>query len=276
MEMFDAGWLMLREPVDHGSRADALLDPLGAVWRVRRWYRVLDLGSGTGSNLRYLAPRLPPGQEWVLVEYDLGHVRTLSKVAVPTAVKSLSVVAGDLTNEGLRAIATVDLVTASALLDLVSEEWLNRLVNACADGKRGAHFALSYDGKVRWLFTDDRLRSEEENLDDVLVLEGFNLHQTIDKGLGPALGPCAGQVAERLFRAAGYQTRLLSSPWQLGNGQGALVRRLIDGWASAAAEVLPKESDRIHAWAERRRTAVSDGQFSLTVGHCDLLALPPE
>ena len=212
----------------------------------------------------------------MLVDHDPDHLRTLEHADVPALVRSLRIVPGDLVHEGLAAIPHADLVTASALLDLVSENWLRRVVDACAVAARGAHFALSYDGKVRWLFTDERLRSEEENLDDALVLEGFNLHQTIDKGLGPALGPYAGQVAERLFRAAGYQTRLLSSPWQLGNDQGALVRRLIDGWASAAAEVLPKESDRIHAWAERRRTAVSDGQFSLTVGHCDLLALPPE
>ena len=99
METFDADWLALREPVDHRSRAHALLAPLCDAWRARGWSRVLDLGSGTGSNLRYLTPRLPAGQEWVLVDQDLDHLRTLGHADTPASVRRLTVVPGDLGDE---------------------------------------------------------------------------------------------------------------------------------------------------------------------------------
>ena len=267
METFDTEWLGLREPIDHRSRHGSLLGPLCAMWRARGWARVLDLGSGTGSNLRYLAPRLPGGQAWVLVDHDLGHLRTLGRAETPSSVLSVSVVSGDLDHEGLAAITDADLVTASAVLDLVSEHWLGRLVGGCADAGRGAHFALSYDGELSWGPGDP---------DDALVRDAVNVHQTGDKGLGPALGPAAAEAAERRFRSAGYRTWLRPSPWRLGAAEAPLVRRLISGWEAAAAEIRPQDAGRIHAWAQRRHTTVAAGRFTLTVGHRDLLALPSE
>lgn len=275
METFNADWLALREPVDHRSRAEALLAPLCEAWRARGWRRVLDLGCGTGSNLRYLAPRLPAGQAWVLVDHDPDHLRTLEGADVPASVRSVTIVLGDLGDEGLAAIPHADLVTASALLDLVSEDWLRRVVDACADSGRAAHFAMSYDGEIRWSAGGAPDPPGEEDPDDAAVREAVNTHQTVDKGLGRALGPAAGPVAERLFRTAGYQTRLLPSPWRLGAAEAPLVRRLIDGWEGAAIEVRPSAADRFSAWADRRRVTVAEGRFTLTVGHRDLLALPP-
>ena len=276
METFDADWLAFREPIDHRSRAGSLLAPLCETWRARGWSRVLDLGSGAGSNLRYLASRLPAGQRWVLVDHDPDHQRTLEHAEVPASVRSLRVVPGDLGHEGLAAIPHADLVTASAVLDLVSEDWLRRVVDACADAGRGAHFALIYDGEIRWSADANPDGQEEEDPDDALVRAAVNAHQTGDKGLGPALGPAAGAVAERLFRSACYTTRLLPSPWRLGAADAPLVRRLIAGWEAAAATVRPAAAGRIHAWAGRRRATVADGRFTLRVGHRDLLALPPE
>ena len=51
-ESFSAAWLALREGADHRSRVPSLLPRLEAAWRECGWSRILDLGSGTGSNLR--------------------------------------------------------------------------------------------------------------------------------------------------------------------------------------------------------------------------------
>ena len=275
METFDADWLALREPTDHRSRVGSLLVPLCDTWRARAWSRVLDLGSGTGSNLRYLAPRLPAGQEWVLVDHDPDHLRACGHAKVPPVVRRVTVVSGDLRHEGLAAIEHADLVTASALLDLVSEAWLRRVVEGCAAAGRGAYFALSYDGEIRWSSAGEPAGQAEEDPDDALVRRAVNAHQTGDKGLGSALGPSAGVVAERLFRRAGYHTRLVPSAWRLGAADAPLVRRLVAGWKAAAVAVGPGDEGRIHAWAERRHATVAEERFTLVVGHLDLLALPP-
>jgi SAM-dependent methyltransferase len=283
METFDADWLALREPVDHGSRAEALIAPLVDAWQTRGWSRVLDLGSGTGSNLRYLAPRLPGGQAWVLVDHDLEHLRTLRGLARPDRVRSLTVSPGDLAAQDLEEVAGVDLVTASALLDLTSERWLDRVVTACSQARCGVLWALTYNGRIHWSDqeADDSaagtvaVAPRDTDPDDRLVQDAVNLHQTGDKGFGPALGPAAGRVAERRFQAAGYHTTLRDSPWRLAAPDRSIVKRLVDGWEQAAAAVRPADSARIRRWADGRRARVATGRFSLTVGHHDLLALPP-
>ncbi len=273
METFDADWLALREPTDHRSRDGSLLAPLCDIWLARGWSRVLDLGSGTGSNLRYLAPRLGEGQEWVLVDSDPEHLRVSEHAEVPPGVRRVSLVRGDLVDEGLAAVQHADLVTASALLDLASEDWLRRAVDACAEAGCGVLFALSYNGDIRWGSVDEQA---EEDPDDSLVRDAVNTHQIGEKGLGVALGPSAGLVAERLFRSVRYRTRLVSSGWRLGLADASLVRRLIAGWEAAAVTIRPGDAGRIHAWAERRHATVAGGRFTLRVGHNDLLALPPE
>ncbi len=90
-------WLALREPVDHRSRAADLVAPLAEWWGSRPVQRVLDLGSGTGSNLRYLAPRLAGEQEWTLVDRDAALLDQATGAAVAVAgVARVKCVPGEL------------------------------------------------------------------------------------------------------------------------------------------------------------------------------------
>ena len=264
-ETFDAVWLAAREPADHRSRSEELMSLLRQAWRKRGWSQVLDLGSGTGSNMRYLAPRLPGDQNWTLVDHDAD---LLARADPPRHVR-LNRVTGDLGVAGLAAVQHAHLVTGSALLDLVSEAWLRSLVDACRSGSCGALFALTYDGRIEWSDVDP---------DDASVRRLVNAHQRRDKGLGAALGPSAGAAAERLFVAAGYRTWLRPSPWTLGPADTALVTSLIDGWERAACEMSPgpKFVASVRAWAERRRRAAAGASSFPTVGHLDVLALPVE
>lgn len=261
-ETFTADWLALREPVDHRSRADGLLKVLGAWWGTAGGSRIADLGSGTGSNLRYLAPRLSGVQKWTLVDHDAALLARAEPVGRLTRLEH---VVGDLAREGLEVARGADLVTGSALLDLVSETWLTRLVGACQSKRCGMLFALNFDGLIKWSDYDS---------DDRLVQDGVNAHQRRDKWLGPALGPTAGEVAERSFRTAGYRTWRVPTPWRLGSGDAALAQSLVDGWARAAEEEFPARAGRVRTWAERRQRTILEGAFVLIVGHVDLLALP--
>ncbi len=263
-ESFSPEWLALREPVDHRSRAGGLIPLLNSWWAVREGSHIVDLGSGTGSNLRYLAPLLRGEQNWSLVDHDAG---LLAHAAPVDGVGRIERVRGDLAREGLAAVERADLVTASALLDLVSDAWLERLVSACVNARCAAFFALSYDGVTAW---------SDEDPEDALVLEAVNAHQRTDKGLGEALGPDAAAAAEQRFRDAGYRVWALESPWRLDHEDPELATQLVDGWAGAAIEMLPDDAVRIRAWRERRQAAIVSGAFVLVVGHVDLLALPGE
>ena len=73
-------------------------------------------------------PRLPPRQTWRLVDNDLSLLARAAlagrrDVHVSRPCRSISSAISKLALDG-----PVDLVTTSALLDLVSAEWLERLV----------------------------------------------------------------------------------------------------------------------------------------------------
>ena len=63
---FDADWLALREPFDHAARSVALARRLAD--RIPRRPRLLDLGAGTGSLFRFLAPIIGRGQDWIVID----------------------------------------------------------------------------------------------------------------------------------------------------------------------------------------------------------------
>ena len=277
---FDAGWLALREPADHRSRSAGLVEALALRRREPGSWRILDLGSGTGSNLRFLAPRIPAPQEWTLLDRDPELLGEAASGWPPVRVRS---VVGDLASEGLALVAGAHLVTASALLDLVSARWLAELVASCRDHGCAVLFSLTYDGEIRWLpgpgnhasgFAGEEATGGIRDPLDGIVLEAVNEHQLRDKGLGPALGPGATDAALQLFRGAGCETRTAPSPWRLGPGDAPLARRLVRTWEEVAGEVRPQSRAALRVWAERKLRLIGEGSFELRVGHHDLLALP--
>jgi len=257
MGRFTADWLSLREPADAAARSEALAGMFAGSAR-----RIVDLASGTGANVRYLAPRLPAAQRWLAVDHDprlLAALPPRADAKVSTLHLDLAGALHDL------PLAGCDLVTASALLDLVSGSWLARLAARCAEVRAGVLFALTYDGRIEWLPSDPG---------DDLVRELVNRHQLGDKGFGPALGPRAAEAAAAAFGALGYEVRRVPSDWTLGPGSSPLQTALIDGWASAAAEVAPAEGNALRNWAQRRRAYLAEGRSSLRVGHVDLGGRP--
>lgn len=247
---FSADWLSLREPADHAARDGALMARAAALAGARPV--VVDLGAGTGSTRRAFAGLLPEGAVWRMVEGDaalLAHCEGARHLM-------------DLRDLAALPLEGATLVTASALLDLVSEDWLAGLVTVLAAHRLPFHAALSYDGRMAWTPVD---------AGDAGVTAAFNRHQGGDKGFGPALGPDAGARAAALFRAAGYRVRLAESPWRIGPDQAALGAALLDGIGAAAAEA-GLAADEAARWLAARRAALVQGE--MVVGHLDLLAVP--
>ena len=284
-----AHWLRLRERVDWTARSAALTETIIGTLPRDRPVSVLDLATGAGSNLRYLAERLPTPQRWLLIDRSgvlLSDIEARTRAWAPE--RGLAVhadakagvgfsIAGpqldcrvEMRSQDLDRLADPSifagrhLVTASALLDLVSEAWLRTLASHCRTAGASALFTLTYDGRSTCVPAEP----EDERVRGLM-----NQHQRRDKGLGgPAEGPEAVACAERCFVEAGYRVMNEASDWVLDAGHAALQQTLIDGWARAASEVAPGEAHTIASWRTRRLAHVAAGVSRIVVGHHDIAA----
>jgi len=308
MTGFSPDWLALREPADRAARSAALC--AAVAHRCTEGLDVVDLGAGTGANLRFTAQTLGGRQRWRLVdrddavlagvpdamrrwaETDPARRFSSSDAAAPGAIgrdaprgrSSQRTDAWPLAIEGRgfacrAALVRTDLgaslddlewpagglVTASALLDLVSLDWLDALAERTAAAGAAALFALSYDGT---------LPLEPAHRDDALVRALVNLHQRRDKGFGPALGPAAGRAAARAFERRGYAVLVETSGWRIGSGARRLQSALVAGWVAAAAEISPADAERLDAWRRRRAAEIDADRLEVRVGHVDIAAIP--
>jgi Methyltransferase domain len=246
---FSPAWLALREPADAAARAAELVDalplPTGPLV-------IHDLGCGTGSMARWLAPRLPGPQHWVLHDRDpdlLAH----AAATLPAGVTA-ETVPGDLAGLTAADLSGASLVTTSALLDLLTAAEVQRLAAACAG--LPALLTLSVTGRVEL---------DPGNPLDAAVEAAFNDHQR----RGGRLGPDAAAAATDAFERLGAVVHVRSSPWRLGpDNAAALTAEWLRGWVGAAREQRPGLDTE--AYLARRLAHLP----AAVVQHTDLLALP--
>lgn len=270
---FADDWLALREPADHAARDDPLTARAARFLRARDGaHTIVDLGSGRGSNLRYLAPRLPGPQHWRLIDHDaslLAHATRDVGALVDAGGQAIATRAltRDLTDTTLESsLAGARLVTAAALFDLVTEAWIARLARACAQEDAAVLFVLSVDGGINFSAADG---------DDGFVMEHLRAHQRRDKSFGAALGTQAPNVLARYFTDHGYTVHTAPSVWHIDTETAPLGLALIAGWRDAASEQSPADQARITRWAARREQALRAGDLEIAVAHQDLFAAPP-
>ena len=264
MSGFRAEWLELREPYDLRGRNAAVLDAVFNLLAGRSSVALVDLACGTGSNFRALSPRIGARQAWRLIDHDLGLLARVPLSSSPNI--NVTAVAIDL-NRDLEAALddAADLITTSALLDLVSGDWLNRLAIGAAARRWPVYAALSYDGRAE-------LTPAEPT--DRRIVDAVNRHQRTDKGFGTALGPAAAQTAIEAFEHVGYTVLHGLADWQFGPTDREIQIEVLSGWAGAAREIGDPPLGEIVDWLERRRGLIAAGRSSLRVGHVDLLAYP--
>lgn len=266
----DADWLALREPVDAGSRAASLVDVLRPLLPTGRRLSVHDLGAGTGAMARWLAPLLPVPQHWVLHDRDAELLGRVATHPPPSAAGGAAVTVetrvGDITRLGPDALRDADLLTGSALLDMMSAPELEELVASCARPSCPVLVTLSVVGRVE-LTPPDAL--------DGQVAAAFDAHQRRSVAGRTLLGPDAVGVAGSLFGRLGYDVTVRPSPWRLGPDDTALAAEWFSGWVAAAGEQRRDLRRPLAPYTRRRMAQVAAGALAVTVHHQDLLARPP-
>jgi hypothetical protein len=272
---FSAQWLKLREPHDLVARNESVIEAVVAAFAGRSSVGIVDLACGTGSTMRALSPHLPARQDWRLADNDLTLLTQAKQLPAPSAAK-VATMAVDLARDVEMALdGPIDLITTSALLDLVSAEWLERLTVEAAARHLPIYAALSYDGRATLDPADAR---------DSTIIAAVNRHQRGNKGFGPALGPDAAATAIERFASLGYTIVQGRSDWVLGPSDRAIQDHVVAGWAGAATEVQAwagSENDGrklakidIPDWLADRKKLIAAGASTIRVGHVDFFARP--
>lgn len=279
MSGFSSDWLALRESADHRARDPELLARLGEFFKARESIAVFDLGTGTGSNLRATAPHLPSLQQWTLVDHDPALLAAACEAIAAWADSSSATANGIEASKDGRSIlvgleradlaatpaawgaSNPDLVTAAALFDLVSTEWIERFASAVTRTNAVFYTALTHSRAAVW--------SPPHPLDAAMTA-AFESHFGRDKGFGPSAGSKATELLAKVFARAGYQIERRESPWRLGANDRELIAELAKGWAGAVIETKKLSSGEVADWLAARKA-----EGTCVVGHEDLLARPP-
>lgn len=293
-EAFDVEWLDLREPFDALARNEALAARLLARLPARP--RLLDLGAGTGSLFRWLAPRIGRAQAWTLVDAD----RDMAEAAFDTIADRAESVGFRVTFPNRRTLLVhapggawrvealvADLaeapanlplheahaVVCSALCDLVSRPWIERVAAAV---RVPFYAALCVDGRDRF---------SPPHPADAAVARSFRRDQRRDKGFGgSALGPAAPATIAAAFAARGFDVESAASDWAVrgrggppglpGGAAAPFLGRLVAGRAETALAGPLGDARRVSAWTEERGRQIAAGVLRARIGHRDVLALP--
>jgi hypothetical protein len=250
-------WLVLREPADAAARSAELADRLGRHLAEAGRLVIHDLGGGSGAMGRWLAPRLPGPQHWVVHDRDADLLK-LAAAGAPRRA-TVEVRRSDITRLTRGELAGASLVTASALLDLLTADALARMLAAGAGCPM--LLALTVVGGVTL--------TPAEPLDGPIGA-AFNAHQRRDRKLGPdAVAATVDQL-----RGTGADVLVRPSPWRLDAARSDLAAEWFDGWVAAACEQEPALAAEAGGYRERRLAQAGAGELEVVVDHADLLVLP--
>ena len=262
MRGFSSHWLSLREPYDTQARNQSVFNSVVSSYRYRSSpIRIIDLGCGSGAALRALAPHFSVEQRWRLFDNDRHLLACASRMSF--AGVHIEPIPLDLNRELEIALERpVNLVTCFALLDLVSENWLERFASIVVMRGLPVYAALTYDG---------RITASPADTFDQMIVQAINDHQRKDKGFGLALGSTSAAWALRRFEALGYSVVHGTSDWMLTPNDGDIQMELLSGWALAAGQI-GLAPDKVANWLDRRRELIAANQSRVRVGHTDFWA----
>lgn len=267
-------WLNLRYDADCQSRNQRVQEQVLGQLK-EDTIRILDIGAGTGSNIRYLLTKLTnPKQQWILLdqEEDLlqnvkHHLAILADLQHQSDAKfafhyegreiSVEFLVGDLFSSKVEAyMKSSDLIVANAFFDLLSKSQLSSFMSMLKANEQLLLATINYTGTTF---------SVHHSKQDDIWIERYHQHMKRPSLSGSSTGPDCINEMTRIIQDHGLRYVAGPSDWVLDLKE-PLIQGIFDFMEAAFLDMgMPIEE--FNNW----RTSKREGE--LVIHHSDLAIL---
>ena len=260
MHEFENSWLFQREKIDNLSKNISIINKINRVLKNYDEIRIIDLGTGTGSNFRYLSKKIKYNKQyWTLMDISKSSLKEArANTQINKKIKNISIKNHDvIKNISTTDFSNYDVVTGSAFLDIMPKKWFKsfhlRNVNT-----KIVYFSINYDGYFNFF--------PKHNLDNSVV-NLFNSDQKSKKVNNlRAVGPDCSLVIDSFFSKT-HKTYSLKSNWtQITDKKFQLM------FLDFCNKVIDK-NNKYSEWLKFRKEKIIDNKSKLTVHNKDFLAI---
>ena len=131
MHKFENSWLFEREKIDNLSKNKSIIRKINNSLKNHDQIRIIDLGTGTGSNFRYLSKKIKyKNQSWTLMDISKSSLSEAKKnININKKIKIIKLKNDDIIkNIQKHNFINYDLVTGSAFLDIMPHDWFKNFI----------------------------------------------------------------------------------------------------------------------------------------------------
>ncbi len=272
MEKFSSEWLTFREQEDLLARNSTILECVTEHLKGTKRLNILDIGCGTGATMRALLPEIKQPQHWTLLDADqelLARARCLNQPLVSDPNYTLETVFADLTSGFGFLNREYSLVTATALLDLVSEAWIKKFVMALKHNNLSFYCSITPNNRIEI--------DPKDNLDKKVICT-FNSHRYSDKGFGMSLGGHATDFTIEQLQRSGFNVSSASETWGNRHPNKSFRKifnaKLVEGISQAANNTKMIDASELKQWTDSRLSAIQNEECEIWFEIMDFIAIP--
>ncbi|MDC0232982.1 class I SAM-dependent methyltransferase [Pelagibacteraceae bacterium] len=262
MHKFENSWLFQREKIDNLSKNIFIIKKINSVLKNYDKIRIIDLGTGTGSNFRYLSKKIKfKNQSWTLMDLSKSSLKEAKKTIVANIkIKKIIFKHDDIIkNIQQYNFKYYDLVTGSAFLDIMPVDWFKKFYTQNKNTKL-VYFSINYDGYFKF-YPKHKL--------DRRVLQLFNNDQKSKKNNKTrAVGPHCSNIINSFFSKT-HKCYLFKSNWTYVKNKNFQLMFL-----DFCENIIKKNrKTNFSEWLDFRKDNIIKNKSNLSVSNKDFLAI---
>ena len=261
MHEFENNWLFEREKIDNLSKSKFIIKKINNFLSTYNEVNIMDLGTGTGSNFRYLTKKIKlKKQSWTLIDISKESlIEAKTDIYKNYTLDKISIINQNVINNIDKInFKNFDLVCGSAFLDIMPFHWFKSFYKQNINTKL-IYFSINYDGYFKFY---------PFHKDDKAVLNLFNAdQQSIKHKNDLAVGPDCSKIIEKQFKKT-HKIYSYKSTWSVKNN-----KKFQSMFLNFCSNVLNKNKKDFTSWLTFRNENIMNNKSKLIVNNKDFLAI---